>query len=60
MSADQRVVEIVEHRTGTVEASYTTTGWPDRQIDRLIGGILVKLDGDRYGVRERLIRGEVL
>lgn len=49
------VVEIVNDETGEIGHRSIVTGWSERQVDKLVGGMSINLDHDRWSIVEREI-----
>lgn len=48
----QRFLEITNIDTNQVEESFDVTGDTDRQVERLLRGILINLDRDKFFVAD--------
>lgn len=45
-------VQVIEWESGEVVRTVDTTGKGERQIERIMRGMLTNMDRDRFGVRE--------
>lgn len=48
----KHIVRIVEDETGNVVREFDVTGKTERQIDKMINGIYINLDVERFSVVE--------
>lgn len=50
---DKQIVVIAQKGTGKVVKEFDVTGWSERRADKLMDGMSINLDHDRYYISQR-------